>query len=132
MRHDMATPLEQLDAMHQVPENWNGYGGFAPQPEAIREAIAFYRSIESEPELASPYLSPTPNGGIQFEWDNGPHHLEIAFEPLSPSGPIGVEFLYDNTQTGDVVEGKVRQSVGTEMMPYPLRQIVSGFATTAA
>lgn len=128
----MATPLQQLDAMHNVPENWDGYGGLPPQPNAIQEAKAFFASLAGIAELTSPYLSPTPNGGIQFDWDHGAHHLEVAFEPVALNGPIQVEFLYDNEQTGTVVQGKVRATGGAELPPFPLRHIVNGFASAAA
>ena len=128
----MASPLEQLNAMHNVPDNWDGYGGLPPSVAAIEAAIAFFQSVAEMPEMSEPSLSPSPNGGIQFDWDNGPHHLEVAFEPVAMNGPIGVEFLYDNSQTGAVVEGKVRHAVGVECLTYPLRQIVLGFARAAA
>lgn len=129
----MATVLEQLELIRtNVTENWDGYGGLAPVPAAVDAAMAFYRSVSAAPELAAPYVGPTPNGGVQFDWDNGPHHLEVAFEPATVNGPISVEFLYDNTQTGVVVEGQIRHLPGAEALPYPLRQIVSGFATVAA
>ena len=34
----MAKPLEQLEAMRNVTDNWDGYGGAAPRPELIDAA----------------------------------------------------------------------------------------------
>jgi hypothetical protein len=94
----MASVLEQLELIRtKVNENWDGYGGLAPFPAAVDAATAFFRTVSADPELAKPHVSPTPNGGVQFDWDNGPHHLEVSFEPVSLNGPIGVEFLYDNS-----------------------------------
>lgn len=127
----MATPLEQLEAMRTVPENWDGYGGLSPSSEAIDAATAFYQLLGDTPGLSTPYLSPTPNGGVQFDWDVGSHHMEVAFEPKA-DGRIVVEFLYDNAETGDVVSGTAENARSLSHLPYPLRQLVTGFVPAAA
>lgn len=127
----MATPYEQLEAMRTVPDNWDGYGGFAPKPEAIDSAIHFYRQVETIRNLPIPYLGPTPNGGVQFDWDDGPHHLEVAFEP-ERNGTLKAEFLYDNTLSGDVISGTIRNSKGIIDPSVPIRKLVVEMMPAAA
>ena len=43
----MATAIEQLEAMRRLGENWDGYGGASPRPEAIVLAQAFVGFIEA-------------------------------------------------------------------------------------
>lgn len=127
----MATPLEQLDAMHNVPENWDGYGGLPPQPAAVNEAKAFLKVLAAAyPEMAEPYVTPTPDGGILFALDKGPHTLEIHFDPV-PNG-IEVGFVYLNTATNDSASGVLRDANRSTTIPFLLRQLMTGITADAA
>ena len=137
MRHvnpevpDMATPLEQLDAMHHVPENWDGYGGLPPRPEAVREATAFLTLLAgAHPEMANPYVTPAPDGGVLFAWDKGPHSLEVHFDPVASGIEVG--FVYLNTVTNDSASGVLRDVNRGTTIPFPLRQLVVGITADAA
>jgi hypothetical protein len=43
----MATPIEQLEAMRRLEENWDGYGAAAPQASVIDLAQEFTGLIEA-------------------------------------------------------------------------------------
>ena len=75
----MAKPLELLEAMRKVSDNWDGYGGAAPRPELIDAAIAFFRGLRGAHGLSPPYVTPTRTGGVLFAWEQGPHQLEVEF-----------------------------------------------------
>lgn len=127
----MATPFEQLDAMHQVPANWDGYGGTPPLPAAIREAVVFLHLLSTAfPEMAEPYVTPTPDGGVLFAWDKGVHSLEVHFDP-APTG-IEVAFVYLNTATNDTASGVMRGADRATAIPFPFRQLVVGITAGAA
>ena len=58
----MAEPIEQLEAMRHLGENWDGYGAAAPQAKIIdlaQEFISLLDAIEHETELS-------PDGSIGF------------------------------------------------------------------
>lgn len=44
-----------------------------------------------------PQAGPTPDGGFQFVWDKGPHHIEVD---AYPDGRL--EWFYRNRLTGEV------------------------------
>ncbi|MBY0230386.1 MAG: hypothetical protein K2W96_13970 [Gemmataceae bacterium] len=98
----MATVLEQLEAMRSVPENWDGYGAAAPRGDIIESAIEFWRSLQGRPALRDPYVTPTRIGGVLFDWEHGPHQLEVEFE-----GGSKAVFVYLNRETDESATGSV-------------------------
>jgi hypothetical protein len=94
----MATPLEQLEAMRKMPENWDGYGGAAPREDVIDAAIRFLSQILGTGGVPEPFVSPTRIGGVLIEWELGAHELEVEFSSLDRAS-----FLYMNTETGKTV-----------------------------
>lgn len=87
----MATLIEQLDAMRNLRENWDGYGAAVLIPEAIDLAKEFVRLLTSlrggANPLAGVFVSPGRDGGVLIEWDdpNAEHELEI-----NPDGSVGL------------------------------------------
>jgi hypothetical protein len=116
----MAAPLEQLEAMRKVPENWDGYGGAAPRSELIDAAITFYRRLQSQSHLDSPYVTPTRIGGVLFFWEQGPHQLEVEI-----FAPDRGEFLYLNQDTGETATGTVVVASESDQQPFTLSAIMS-------
>ncbi len=116
----MATPLEQLEAMRKVSDNWDGYGGAAPRPELIDAAIAFFRELRGAPSLSPPYLTPTRTGGVLFAWEQGPHQLEVEV-----NSPVQGEYLYLNRETGESATGTVLFQQNNGQPPFALTAIMS-------
>jgi hypothetical protein len=97
----MATSREQLQAMGQLAENWDGYGAAAPRAEAIELAQAFIGLIETvRPPQAGRWqlsVSPTRMGGVLIEWEDERRQHEVE---LDPDGSIS--FLHLNKATQQV------------------------------
>src|SRR5436190_9308524 len=120
----MAKPLaqleEQLEAMRNVSDNWDGYGGAAPRPELIDAAIAFFRGLRGASGLSPPYVTPTRTGGVLFAWEQGPHQLEVEV-----NSTVRGEYLYLNRETGESATGTVVQP------PFTLTAIMSALPAVA-
>ena len=103
----MATPLEQLEAMRRLEENWDGYGGAAPLPEVIDLVQAFVRFIEAAARGGRPpgggafHVSPTRIGGVLIEWEDDRKEHEVEF---GPDGSIGFLHLDKKTRQIDTRE----------------------------
>lgn len=79
LRVDYESPV-QYDAKHSIKSrilslsilrnNWDGYGGAAPLPEVIGNAIKFVTSIHDFylSHLDIEDVMPTPHGTINFDW----------------------------------------------------------------
>jgi hypothetical protein len=90
----------QLDALPDLPENWDSYGAPPPATKTVEAAREFLRSLAAVKPTPQPYVSPTPTGGVFFQWQSGKHDLEI--EVVSEST---VEYLHVDTDTGQTVTG---------------------------
>ena len=98
----MSTPIEQLEAMRNLAENWDGYGAAVPSATALELAQAFVGLVETllKKSTSNPcrlHVSPTRNGGILVEWEDRfmQHEVEI-----SPDRSIG--FLHLDKTTGQI------------------------------
>jgi hypothetical protein len=119
----MATPAEQLHAMHDLTENWDGYGAAAPQAHVLdlaRELVGLLetglrKSPGAPPDL---HVSPTRIGGILIEWESGTMQHEVE---INPDGSIG--FLHLNRSTGHVETRKFVASLPTVVHPGFLREL---------
>src|SRR5207245_1860944 len=98
----MATPIEQVEAMRRLGENWDGYGAAAPQANVIDLAQEFTGLIEAvlRNSAADPgvlHVSPTRVGGILIDWEDRSMQHEVE---LNPDSSIG--FLHLNKTTGHI------------------------------
>lgn len=119
----MAGPIEQLETMRRLSENWDGYGAAAPQGKVIDLAQGFVdllgamtRASASPPEF---HVSPTRVGGVLIEWggDSVEHEVE-----LSPDG--GVCFLHHDNVTGAIATRKFSAMVEPGLL-HELRQLAA-------
>lgn len=82
----MATLVEQLDAMRDLNENWDGYGAAAPEGRVLDLAREFVRLIEAVLRRRGAaadnlYVSPTRIGGVLIEWEDGEMEHEVEINP---------------------------------------------------
>jgi hypothetical protein len=79
--------LKGLFRLKKLPQNWDNEGSLPPSTQAIDSAFEILVSLPFE-DLPSPFVSPTSNGGAQFEWTHNGRELEIE---ILPDGTL--EFL---------------------------------------
>lgn len=98
----MATPIEQLQVMRSLVENWDGYGAAVPAATAIDLAQEFVGLVETMWQKTTPNspafcVSPTRNGGVLIEWEDRAMQHEVE---ISPDRSIG--FLHLDKTTGQI------------------------------
>ncbi len=128
----MATPIEQLEAMRCLSENWDGYGGAPPRPQAIDLAQDFVRLLEvlrkaSEPNAQALYVSPTRTGGVQIDWEDRFREHEIE---IYPDGSI--EFLHYEKTTGQIETRKFTPEDAAVIQAGVLRELANSLAHSVA
>jgi hypothetical protein len=124
----MATPIEQLEAMRRLGENWDGYGAAAPQANVIDLAQEFTGLIDAmlRRSAADPgvlHVNPTRVGGILIDWEDRSMQHEVE---LNPDCSIG--FLHLNKATGDIQTRKFcpgAQAVVDPGLLQELRQLLA-------
>jgi hypothetical protein len=119
----MAAPLEQLQAMQSLTENWDGYGAAAPQAHVVELAQELVGLIEAclQKSLAEPpvvHVSPTRIGGILIEWEDRSLQHEVE---INPDRSIG--FLHLNRSTGNIETRKFVASLPVVVHPGFLQEL---------
>ena len=124
----MATPIEQLEAMRTLGENWDGYGGAAPDAKAIDLARAFVELIEGfrrglEPNGNMLHVSPTRTGGVLVEWEERLREHEVE---ISPDGSIS--FLHVTKDTGEMKCRRFSPDTTAVVQPELLQELTYSLA----
>jgi len=119
----MVEPIEQLEAMSRLGENWDGYGAAAPQAEIIELAQEFVGLLNSMLARSSDvpaefHVSPTRVGGILIDWEDDVIEHEME---LSPDGSIG--FLHHNKGTGEIATRKFSACDRAVVVPGLLQEL---------
>ena len=119
----MAKPIEQLEAMRRLGENWDGYGAAAPQAKIIdlaqdSSACSMPCSRRSSAAPAEFHVSPTRVGGILIDWEDDAFEHEME---LNPDGSIG--FLHHNKATGTIETRKFSAGAPAAVDPGLLHEL---------
>ena len=94
----------QLQAIKTLPDGWDSYGASSPDVRKVDAAWGLLLCLSKDESLPRPYVNPTRNGGVQFEWESGGRYFE-----LEVVAERAATYLYrdDDTsveQSGDVFE----------------------------
>lgn len=100
----MATPLEQLAAMRQIGENWDGYGAAAPHANALdlaQEFVALVEAMHSKTKSRGwdIHVAPTRIGGVLIDWDDGRIQHEIDIGPDRSIGFLHLNKITEQSET---------------------------------
>jgi hypothetical protein len=96
----MATVSEQLEAMRDIRENWDGYHAAAPCTSAIdlaRDLVHLFEAVRQGARALPLHVGPTPPGGVLIDWEDDQTEHEID---INPDGSI--EFLHMNKATKQI------------------------------
>lgn len=67
----------QLRAAESLPAGWDSHSAPPPDSRAVSAALELLRRLTNAFDLPLPHVIPTPAGGVQLEWENGPCYFEI-------------------------------------------------------
>jgi len=125
----MATPSEQLNAMRNLGENWDGYHASSPLPHVIDLAIEFTNLVEAllRKSAAVPapvlHVSPTRVGGILIEWEDHARQHELELSP-----DCSISFLHLDKSTGKVQVRKFSPTNQAVVQPGLLQELYQSLA----
>ncbi len=86
--------------------NWDGYGALEICVGVIADAIRLLSEIIRD-DTPEPYIFPTPQGGVQFEWHTEKIDLEIEIVPDSKvivlyTDPDGTDEEWEQSISADI------------------------------
>jgi hypothetical protein len=68
---------KQLQAIESLPDGWDSYGAPRPNSSFLKGARNLIDCLSQAPGIPKPYVNPTRNGGVQFEWEAGERYFEL-------------------------------------------------------
>ncbi len=68
---------QQLEAIRGLPGGWDSYGSPPPRAAVVAAARDLLRCLAQSGLVLRPHVNPTPQGGVQFEWEAGPRYFEL-------------------------------------------------------
>lgn len=68
---------KQLQAIAALPEGWDSYGAPSPDAPLVASARGLIECLALVADFPQPYVNPTRNGGVQFEWEAGERYFEL-------------------------------------------------------
>lgn len=99
---------QQCQVFLEYSPDWDTYGALPIQQATVEGAIELLTNIAG-PGLPAPDVSPTPMGGVHFEWVVGSKALELTF-----FAPGRVSALFVDESTGRVWE---KGNLGSDLTP---------------
>lgn len=106
---ELQPALERLEEFKMLREDWDSYGAVPISAIAISGARELAAEIISKHALSirpAGYafnVVPTPDGGVQLEWDIDARHLEIA---VSPQGSLAYLFATTRNEERQISAGE--------------------------
>lgn len=87
---------QQLQAMVDLPSNWDSYGAQTPTAEAVGEAqvLLLWLAVAGVPP---PDVFPTVDGGVQIEWHIHGLNAEVLVAPAADEARV----YYHDLRTGE-------------------------------
>jgi len=67
----------QFRAIANLPHGWDSYGAPPPDIGKLESGWRLLLRLCRTEDLPKPHINPTRDGGVQFEWEEGPRYFEI-------------------------------------------------------
>ena len=90
--------VEKLYELSNLSGNWDSYGGQQVQPECANATFEILATTMRE-KTPLPWIVPTPEGHVQFEWHIHDIDLEVEVSSLT-----SIHVLYEDLRSEDPVE----------------------------
>ena len=98
----------KINALVELPPNWNGYNAAVPNEMARHAAITGLNALYAECSVLPERISPTGDSGIMFNFESNGRHFVCEFFPDGEAGIVetgvgGKTILHDIT-AGQIAE----------------------------
>jgi hypothetical protein len=70
----------QFRAIANLPPGWDSHGAPPPDVGKLEAGWRLLLGLCQAGDLPKPYINPTRDGGVQFDWEKGPRYFEIEVE----------------------------------------------------
>lgn len=95
---------KQLEAIAALPDGWDSYGAPSPDVHKLDAAWRLLVCLCDGTDLPRPYVNPTRNGGVQFEWEARERYFELEVVAERAATYLFCDDAARVEETGDVFE----------------------------
>jgi len=92
---------ELIIALGKLQPGWNSHVAATPSGDVIHGARTLLLCLANG-GATQPHINPTPEGGIQFEWEEGTRYLEVEVMAMGAA-----EYFYQDSHANVEEEGVV-------------------------
>lgn len=120
---------KQLREIASLPKGWDSYGSPAPDVRKVQAAWGLLNILFRVLEFPKPHVNPTPDGGVQFDWEEGQRYFELALV-----GERAATYLFRDDGAGVEETGEVFEDEPSTLVPVVdyLRRFSLGPQKTSA
>ena len=111
----------QFRAIANLPHGWDSCGSPPPDVYKVDAAWALLSSLCQAADLPKPHVNPTPSGGVQFDWEEGPRYFEIEVH-----GPGEATYLWSDDAAGAEETGTISEGEPLDVIIQFVRRVRVG------
>lgn len=116
--HRFGPTLCQIDRLSTLLPGWDSRGATKIEARPQMEAARLVRYLYGDaPELPPPFIAPTPDGGVELEWNLRDYEISIDIKPETCE-----YYVAQSGETGVLIEGSASidrlPEVARELLPY--------------
>lgn len=127
-RHDwMEDVAKQFRAIASLPPGWDSYGSPPPDVRKLDSAWALLTCMRKVSDFPKPHVNPTPDGGVQFDWEEGQRYFEIFLV-----GERAATYLFRDDNAGVEETGEVFDDDPLNRLVGYVRRVVVGLQQAPA
>jgi hypothetical protein len=110
--------FRQLDAIESLPSGWDSNRAAPANARLLNSARSLLGSLCSRGWIARPHVSPTPRGGVQFEWEASGRYFEIEIV-----AERAAEFLFQDLASQTEIEGEIFEGEAVDRVVKYISQV---------
>ena len=101
----------QFEAITNLPHGWDSYGSPPPDIDKLDAGWRLLLRLCQAGDLPKPHINPTPSGGVQFDWEQGPRYFEIEVQGSGEATYLWSDDAARVEETGTISEGKPMDAI---------------------
>lgn len=95
---------KQFRAIAALPHGWDSYGSPAPDVRKLDAAWSLLTRLCQDSDFPKPHVNPTPDGGVQFDWEEEQRYFEIVLVAERAATYLFCDEDAGVEETGEVLE----------------------------
>ena len=111
----------QFRAIAKLPHGWDSYGSPPPNVEKLEAGWRLLLCLCQAGDLPKPHINPTRDGGVQFDWEEGPRYCEIEVQ-----GAGEASYLWRDDAAAVEEEGTISEGEPLDAIVQFVRRVAAG------